>query len=93
MFVILYALVCYSDAVLQFTETDYSSPENLLFIRPVVQLLTEIATDLTVQVVPISIGEAMDRNLTSLLSIEPFNPREPNIATRKLRSRLLSSAK
>ena len=67
--------------------------ENFLFIVPVVQLLTEIATDLTVQIVPLSIGEVMARNLTSALPpLEAFNPRAPNIATRKLRSRLLSSA-
>ena len=58
-----------------------------------VQLLTSIATELTVRIVPLSIGEVMERNLTSALpSLETFNPRAPNIATRKLRIRLLLSA-
>ena len=79
-------LFCYSDATLRFTESDYFNREDLLFIAPVVQLLTLIATDLTVRIVPLNITEAFARPLPSDFSmIYPFNP---YIATSKLRSKL-----
>ena len=82
-------LFCYSDATLQFTGSDYSNREDMLFIAPVVQLLTTIATDLTVRIVPVNITEALARPLPSdFPTISPFNPNAPNIATSKLRSKL-----
>ena len=85
----MYIIFCFSEAILQFTERDYSNSEGELFIEPVVQLLTVIATDLRVQIVPVNITEALARDLPSdLLFIPPFNPRRPNIATSKLRRRL-----
>ena len=91
--VLHYALFCFSVATLQFTEREYSSTERELVIVPVVKLLTDIATDLTVRIVPLNITEALARDLPSAFpTIHPFNPSLPNIATSKLKSRLQSSA-
>ena len=82
-------IFCYSDAILQFTESDYLNVEGELAIVPLVQLLTVIATNLTVQIVPVNITEALARDLPAdFPTIPPFNPRRPNIATSKLRNRL-----
>ena len=84
------SVVFHSATTLQFTEADYSNSESALAIKPAVQLLTGIATNLTVQIVPISISEASNRNLLPTLPTLPaFNPRAPNIATSKLTNRLL----
>ena len=82
---------CYSDATLQFLDSVYSIVESELFIVPVVQLLTEIATDVTVRIVPVNITEALARELPSTFpTIPPFDRRVPYNATSKLRSRLLT---
>ena len=78
-------IFCYTDATLQFLESDFSNPEGEQVIVPVVELLTGIATNLTVRIVPINISEVMDRNLLPALpTIPDFNPRAPNVATSKL---------
>jgi hypothetical protein len=70
------------NATLQFTESDYSNREDMLFIAPVVQLLTTIATDLTVRIVPVNTTVALTRPLPSdFPTIPPFNPDAPNVAT------------
>ena len=82
-------LLRYSDATLQFTESDSSNREDMLFIAPQVLLLTTIATDLTVRIVPVNLTEALARPRPSdFPMISPFNPDVPNIATSKLRSKL-----
>ena len=87
-FYVLNILFHYSDATLQFTESDYSNREDMLFIAPVVQLFTTIATDLTVRIAPLNITETLTRPLPSdFPTIPPFNPDAPNIATSKLRNK------
>ena len=85
--------LCFSDATLQFTDSTYSNLESVEVIRPVVQLLTNIATDLTVRIVPVNITEALTRPLPSAFPvILPFDPNAPNIATSELLCKLLSCA-
>ena len=85
--------LCFADATLQFLDSSYSNLESAEVIRPAVQLLTNIATDLTVRIVPVDITEALTRPLPSAFpAIPPFNPRAPNIATSELISNLLSCA-
>ena len=80
-----FVLFRYSDDTLQFTESDYSNPEGALSITPVVQLLTGIATDLTVRIVPLNITQARTRQLIPALpTIPDFDSDRPNIATSKL---------
>ena len=96
-YLVTYCALCcacsvFSDATLQFTDSTYSNLESAEVIRPAVQLLTNIATDLTVRIVPVNITEALTRPLPSAFpTIPPFNPRTPNIATSELKCRLLSS--
>ena len=86
---------CCLDAILQFLDFTYSNSESGEVIRPMVNLLGNISTDLTVAVVPVNYSEVIDRNLPLPIgfpSVPAFDPRAPNIATSKARSTLLSSA-
>ena len=82
----LSAFCCSSDATLQFLDSTYSNLESAEVIRPMVQLLSTIAADLTVAVVPVNYSEVINRNLPlppSFPAVPAFNPRRPSIATSK----------
>ena len=73
-------------AVLQFTESDYSSVENVGRIRPLLQLLTNIATDLTVVAVPVNytfLNDSSSPILDAVPEVPNFDPRRPIIAASK----------
>ena len=85
-FVSVTALFPHLAALLQFTESDYSNVESALRITTTVQLLTSIATPLTVELVPVNYT---DVNTTgkplpqSFPKIPAYNPRRPTIANSK----------
>ena len=90
--------LCSLDASLQFTEVDYSRVESQRFIQPQLQLSTTIATDLIIEVIPLNLTFARDRDNMSLPeSLDPIQT-DPKFlpliqtATSKFRSRLLSVA-
>ena len=95
MYNILHSL-CYSDVLLQFTETRYSRVEVDRFIRPQLQLSTTIATNLVIEVIPLNLTFARNRSqLPSSLNpilTDPNFDSNTQTATSKLRSRLLSAA-
>ncbi len=73
-------------AVLQFANPDYATVEGMGFIRPLVQLLTNIATDLTVVATPVNYA-SVNNSQSPVLDVIPFvpnyNPRRPINATSK----------
>ena len=54
-----------------------------------VQLITNIATDLTVEIIPLNYTDVLSRSLGLSLDFPASDPKRPNIATSKLRSGLL----
>ena len=73
-------------AVLQFVEPDYATVEGMGFRRPLVQLLTNIATDLTVAAVPVdytSLNDSQSPILDVIPSVANYDPRRPINATSK----------
>ncbi len=73
-------------AVLQFTESDYSNVEGTGRISLLLQLLTNIATDLTVVAVPVnytSLNDSQSPILDVIPDIPNYDPRRPINATSK----------
>ena len=74
------------EAVLQFTDSYHTSIESEVVISPLVQLLTNIATDLTVAAIPVNYTFVNDSN-SPLLDVIPdvpdYNPNRPINATSK----------
>ena len=79
-------------AVLQFTESDYSSSEDMEVLSPSIQLLTNIATDLTVVAISVNYTSVNDSRAQSPLAdaillaipaVPDYNPRRPVNATSK----------
>ncbi len=73
-------------AVLQFVEPDYATVEGMGFIRPLVQLLTNIATDLTVAATPVDytfLNDSQSPILDVIPSVANYDPRRPINATSK----------
>ncbi len=73
-------------AVLQFIDSVYSSVEGMRIIRPFVQLLTNIGTDLTVVATPVdyaSVNNSQSPVLDVIPVVPSFNFRRPIIATSK----------
>ena len=74
------------DARLQFTESDYTSTETEMTISPSVQLLTNIATDLTVVAVAVNytfLNDSRSPLLGVIPDVADYNPRRPINATSK----------
>ena len=74
------------EAVLQFTESDYSNVEGLGIISLSVQLNTNIGTDLTVVAVPVNytfLNDSQSPILDVIPDIPNYDPRRPINATSK----------
>ncbi len=71
-------------AVLQFTDSVFSIVEGMRIIHPLVQLLTNIATDLTVVATPVdyaSVNNSQSPVLDVIPVVPNYDPRRPIIAT------------
>ena len=74
------------EALVQFTESDYSSIERDEVIHPSVQLLTNIATNLTVVAIPVSyttVNDSQSPILAVIPDVPDYNPNRPINATSK----------
>ncbi len=75
------------EAVLQFTDSDHSSIESEEVISPLVQLLTNIATDLTVAAIPVNytvLNDSQSHILGALPDVPDYNRNRPINARSKL---------
>ncbi len=68
------------EAVLQFANSHYSSIESEKVISPLVQLLTNIATDLTVAAIPVNytvLNDSQSHILGALPDVPDYNRNRP----------------